>query len=315
MIELLAPGGNREMVVAALESGADAVYVGARGWSRRRASFEMGDEMLRECAELARSRGRKLRVAINTLPMSREIPALLRKVENFASWGIRDIILTDVGCISEVNRHFPGLSIHASVGCNIVNGEDARFFKELGVSQIVADCRLDWEEIRAIKEAGVGVEVLVHGTTCFTYIGMCWMSSFHKLKWEVDEEGKNHFPGSPNRGGLCYRLCLQKWGLAPNGYPLARDIVLRNDAFFNLEEVPRFIDMGVDTLKIQGREYSVPLVGAIVKFYREMIDEYLADRQAFSLPYWKSRLDELRVQRDGERSERTMALFRECLAP
>ncbi len=157
--------------------------------------------------------------------------------------------------------------------------------------------------------------MLVHGTTCFTYIGMCWMSSFHKLKWEVDEEGKNHFPGSPNRGGLCYRLCLQKWELAPNGYPLARDIVLRNDAFFSLEDVPRFIDMGVDTLKIQGREYSVPLVGAIVKFYREMIDEYLADRQAFYLPYWKSRLDELRVQRDGERSERTMALFRECLAP
>ncbi len=313
MVELLAPGGSRDMVAAALENGADAVYAGARGWSRRRSSFELSDEALRECGCLARAHGKKLRVAINTLPMSREIPALLRKVEKFAAWGIRDIILTDVGCISEVHRCFPELSIHASVGCNIVNGEDASFFKELGADQIVADCRLDWDEVQAIKEAGVGVELLIHGTTCFTYIGMCWMSSFHKQKWEVDEEGKNHFLGSPNRGGLCYRLCLQKWELEreQTGAVVARDLVLRNDAFFGLEDIPRAIEAGVDTLKVQGREYSVPLVAGIVKFYRELIDDYLADPRQFSVASWKERLAQLRDERDAERAERTATLFQE----
>ncbi|MCL6634731.1 MAG: U32 family peptidase [Peptococcaceae bacterium] len=266
-VELLAPGGSVAMVRSVMENGADAVYVGPKGWSRRTAAYEISDEEIKECAAIVHQYGGRLRAAFNTLPKSEEIPLFLKKVEKFAGWGMDDIILTDIGCISLVNRYFPGLPIHASVGCNIVNAADFQFFKDIGVTQIVADCKLPWDEVRRIKESGLGIEVLIHASTCFTYIGQCWMSSYGKQTWSVDGEGKNHFLGSPNRGGLCYRVCLQPWDVMAGGKTLQRERKLRNEAFFLLEDVPRCIDMGVSTLKIQGREYSTALIGEVIAFY------------------------------------------------
>src|SRR4030067_2779527 len=104
---------------------------------------------------------------------------------------------------------FPEAVIHASIGCTIVNAEDARFYKEAGATQVVTECRMDREEMRKIREeVGGGGEVLVHATTSYTYLGRCTMSSYTRQEWRFDGEGKNHFLGSPNRGGLCYRICL-----------------------------------------------------------------------------------------------------------
>ncbi|MHB1042763.1 MAG: peptidase U32 family protein [Eubacteriales bacterium] len=314
-MELLAPGGSVEMVRAVMENGADAVYVGPRGWSRRTSAYEMSDEEIRECAGIVHGYGGRLRVAFNTLPGSSEIPQLLKKVGKYYEWGMDDIILTDIGCIKQVNRLFPSLPVHASVGCNIVNDADFLFFKELGVSQIVADCKLPWEEIERIKKNGVGVEILVHASTCFTYIGQCWMSSYVKYAPAVDGEGKNHFPGSPNRGGLCYRICLQPWTIEAGGAVLQDGRVLRNEAFFLFEDVPRCIDMGVNTLKIQGREYTTSLIGQVIAFYREFIDTYTTAGEKIDIGAWKERLLTLQETRDLERSARTKQLLGEtCIA-
>lgn len=313
--ELLAPGGSVEMVRSVMENRADAVYVGPRGWSRRTSAYEMGDAEIRECISIAHEHGGRLRLAFNTLPSSYEIPLFLKKVDNFYNWGADDIILTDIGCMSLVHKHFPSLPIHASVGCNIVNEADFLFFKELGVAQIVADCKLPWDEIKRIKENGLGVEVLVHASTCFTYIGQCWMSSYGKQTYAVDEDGKNHFLGSPNRGGLCYRICLQRWEIEAGGRVLQQDRKLRNEAFFLLEDVPRCIDMGVSTLKIQGREYSTSLIGRVIAFYREFIDAYISEGEKFAIGEWKDRLTSLQGERDLQRSARTLKLLEEsCIA-
>src|ERR1039457_593660 len=97
MVELLAPAGNLEMVKAAVENGANAIYVGARGWSRRRDAFELSDDQLHEAIAIAHSGGAKLRVAINTNMQSCEIPALLEKMEKSVGWGVDGAIMTDVG--------------------------------------------------------------------------------------------------------------------------------------------------------------------------------------------------------------------------
>ncbi|MBI5419453.1 MAG: U32 family peptidase, partial [Deltaproteobacteria bacterium] len=102
MAELLASGGTPEMVRAVLDNGADAVYVGAKGWSRRRAQYEMDDDAILASARYAHSLGKVLRVAFNTLPASHEFPLLLAKVEKFAAAGIRDFILTDVGAMAAI---------------------------------------------------------------------------------------------------------------------------------------------------------------------------------------------------------------------
>jgi putative protease len=273
----------------------------------------MGDEEVIASARYAKSLGKVLRVAFNTLPASHEIPLLLAKAEKFVGAGVRDFILTDVGAMKALSERFPGVQIHASVGCTIVNAEDAWFYKEAGATQVVTECRVDREEMRKIRqEVGVGLEVLVHATTCFTYLGRCTMSSYTRQEWRFDDEGKNHFLGSPNRGGLCYRVCLTEWDQRRGDGSLeAGGLVLPNLAYFLVDDIPDLLDLGVDTIKIQGREYSIPLVGRMVRFYRDLIDSYLRDRSSFRMEAWKERMAGIITERDAERREKTAGLISE----
>lgn len=314
MVELLASGGTLEMARAAFDNGADAVYVGAKGWSRRRALYEMDDDQVVEAARLARSRGKILRVAFNTLPASSEAPLFLSRTEALWRSGVRDFILTDPGLMKALKERHPDAVVHASVGCTIGNVQEALFYKEAGASQVVAECRMDRETMRKIKrEAGVGLEVLVHATMCWTLLGRCTMSSYARFARQVDETGKDHFPGSPNRGGLCYRICLTDWDRVDGrGNLEASGVKMPNPAFFRAEDVPELIDLGVDTIKIQGREYSTALVGEMVRFYRELIDACLRDRAGFRMEPFRERMAAIVAGRDAERREKTAGLIGEA---
>ena len=318
MIELLAPAGNLEMVTAAVENGANAIYVGARGWSRRRDAYELSDEKMREAIEIAHSRGAKIRVAVNTNMQSCEIPALLEKMEKFVGWGIDGAIMTDVGAIAQVHRRFPNLVLHASIGANILNDEDVKFYRSIGVSQVVADTKLTLGELTSRKaDIDVGIEILIHANKCYTYLGKCWMSPYVRLERTTDDFGKDLFCGSPNRGGLDYRVCMEEWELLDGTALLEPIVKLKNAAFFFLDDIPALIDLGVHCLKIQGREYPVPLVASIVRFYRELIDTYLAKpaEQPFDLTPWRSRLEAIQAERDSKRRNMTMALLNEARQP
>jgi len=313
MVELLAPAGSIEMVEATVANGANALYVGPKGWSRRRDAYELSDEALREAVRIAHARGVKVRAAVNTHPTSQELPRLLRRMEVWVRDGIDGVILSDVGVMAAVHRTFPDLTIHASIGANILNDEDICFYREIGVRQVVADTKLSLKELRSRREIEVGVEVLIHANKCYTYLGKCWMSPYHRLERGQDESGKDLFKGSPNRGGLDYRVCLEAWSLLRGNHdPWADRVALKNDAFFLLEDVPHLIDMGVHTLKIQGREYAVDLIGRMIKFYRDLIDTYSVDPHDFDLGPWKARLARIQAQRDLERAKGTLDLFQEA---
>jgi putative protease len=318
MIELLAPAGNLEMVAEAVSSGAGAVYVGPRGWSRRRDAFEMDDDAIRESVRVAHGGGAKLRVAFNTNMQSKEIPDLLRRMETFVEYGVDGAIMTDIGAIAVVHRHFPALTIHASIGANILNNADVAFYRDIGVSQVVADTKLTLKELAARKEQlDVGIEILIHANYCYTYLGKCWMSPYHRLERTVDAAGKDLFKGSPNRGGLDYRVCLEDWQLYSGDAKWEDHVALKNDAFFLLDDIPHLIDLGVHCLKVQGREYSVPLVGSIVKFYRDLIDacEARPTGERFDLAPWKVRLGTIQAGRDEQRGRGTRALLAEARVP
>jgi putative protease len=102
----------------------------------------MSDDEVHAAIEIAHGGGAKLRVAINTNMQSHEIAPMLAKMDRFVSWGVDGAIMTDVGAIAEVHRRFPDLTIHASIGANILNNEDVRFYRSIGVSQVVADTKL-----------------------------------------------------------------------------------------------------------------------------------------------------------------------------
>jgi putative protease len=313
MAELLASGGSMEMVRTAFDHGADAVYVGAKGWSRRRALYEMDDAQIVEAARYARSAGKILRVAFNTLPASSEVPLFLAKTDALHAAGVRDFILTDPGLMMALKRRHPDTILHASVGCTIINVQDALFYKEAGASQVVVECRMGKETMRKIKTEGqVGLEVLVHATTCYTLLGRCTMSSYARHEHRIDASGKDHYPGSPNRGGLCYRICLSDWDQVNRaGVVEASGVELPNTAFFLADDIPDLIDLGVDTIKIQGREYSVPLVGEMVRFYRDLIDACVRDRAGFRMEPWRERMAGIVAGRDAERREKTSGLIEE----
>jgi U32 family peptidase len=318
MVELLAPAGNLEMAKAAVDNGANAVYVGARGWSRRRDVYELSDEQLHDAIRIVHDGGARIRVAINTNMQSSEIPSLLEKMGKFVAWGIDGVIMTDVGAIAQVHRRFPQLVIHASIGANILNNEDVRLYRSIGVTQVVADTKLTLLELAARKASmDVGIEVLIHANKCYTYLGKCWMSPYHRLERTTDDHGKDLFRGSPNRGGLDYRVCLEKWELHDGSNLLEPEIALKNNAFFYLDDIPALIDIGVHCLKIQGREYPVPLVGSIVRFYRELIDACLARPvgQSLDLAPWRARLAEIQAERDSRRTNMTLVLLNEARQP
>jgi len=318
MVELLAPAGNLPMVDAALAGGADAIYVGARGWSRRRDQYELSDDDVQAAIGIAHGGGAKLRVAINTNMQSREIAPLLRKMERFVSWGVDGAIMTDIGAIAEVHRNFPDLIIHASIGANILNDEDVRFYRSIGVSQVVADTKLTLTEMASRKaRIDVGIEVLIHANKCYTYLGKCWMSPYHRLERTTDPFGKDLFRGSPNRGGLDYRVCLESWELYRGDEQLEKSVALKNDAFFLLEDIPQLIALGVHCLKVQGREYPVPLVERMVRFYRDLIDACLASPKGepFDLSPWQARLAGIQAGRDTARAEGTRLLLIEARQP
>ncbi|MBW8005935.1 MAG: U32 family peptidase, partial [candidate division NC10 bacterium] len=182
MVELLVPAGSVEMVETVVQNGANALYVGPKGWSRRRDAYEVTDEALRESVPIAHAAEVKVRAAINTHPTSAEIPMLLRRLEVWVRDGIDGVILSDVGVMAAVHRAFPALTIHASIGANILNDEDIRLYREIGVSQVVADTKLSLKELRVRREIEVGVEVLIHANKCYTYLGKCWMSPYHRLE-------------------------------------------------------------------------------------------------------------------------------------
>lgn len=313
MTKLLAPGGTKGMALSVLEAGADAVYVGAMGWSRRPPEDELTDEEIREVQEVALDMGKEVKVALNTLPGPKEIPFLLKKVETYTAWGLNGFIMNDLGCIKQVRTHFPSVDIHASVTCAVANREDIRFYRENGATFVILSYRWGVEiaDIKAIKEeVDVGLEAflfqpLQRGIIC---PGKCTMSSFFKFEHYVDAEGKDHYFGSSNRGGSCHRVCQARWDLSnQNGSSLKR-VSLKTNPSFLLWELPDYVKAGVDYLKIPGREHPEGLMRDITRFYRRVLDEVLAAPNGISLhrflPEWedlKRRWVLERVRRDRRR--------------
>lgn len=315
MTKLMAPGGNKEMVVRSFRAGADSVYIGPRGWSRRRSEYEMSDSDIKECAAIANQMGKRIRIALNALPEAGRSDSILEKIATYMNWGITEFTINDFGYIRQIHAAFPQAFLNASVGCYVVNAEDARFLKDLGVSQIVPDCKLNLEELAQIRETGLGLEILIHASTCYTFIGSCWWGSYVRLQKTTDSEGNVKCMGSPNRGGLCWRICLKPWEFELAGHRVEKTM-LRNNAFFMIDEIPELLRIGADMLKIQGREYSPVLVEEIVGFYRELLDclqsgpELELDPE-FDPDFWKGRLSDIRRRRDLERERTTNRLLEE----
>ncbi|MGC8914593.1 MAG: peptidase U32 family protein [Thermosulfidibacteraceae bacterium] len=305
-IEILAPGGNIEMARLAFMNGANSVYVGLAGWSRRTREYELTFDEIREIVEIADKYGKTVRVAMNTNFSSLEYPIFVSAIRKLREIGVSALILNEVGACVVAKEEVPDLEVHLSAGSNAINFEDATFYRSIGVDMIVMPCNLRPEEVKEIKErAKVKVEVFLHSNTCFTYLGKCIFSSYFRYDWVYDEWNKNLFLGSPNRGGYCHRICKAKWSYD------GKAVTLRNDMFLVFEELAMWVKAGVDCFKIQGREYNPRIIGEIVAFYRDIIGDILRNDRDFDLSKYTERWLSLNRERELEREKRTIKVLRE----
>ncbi|MBB4200081.1 hypothetical protein CCR94_04575 [Rhodoblastus sphagnicola] len=306
---LLAPGGTLDMAMTAVDEGADIVYVGPLGWSRRPYESEMTDDDIRAAIDYAGERGRQVRVVLNTFPSPFEMDDFARKAELYAGWGASGFIVTDPGAISLIRRLVPDTLIHVSIGSGITNSWDAEFYRELGADVIILPYRWDVEEIAETRcVSGIGLETFLFETVQTGKIcpGKCIMSSYLKFREWLDIEGKDTF-GSANRGAKeCYRVCQTNWEFsAEHGDPV--QIKLRRDARLMLEQLPVFVELGVKCFKISGRERPTAMIRDLVRFYRKALDGIAAGQTDMSV--YVDELAALRARWTVEKRKRVDVLM------
>lgn len=311
MVLMMAPGGTAEMARAVLEEGADAVYVGVTGWSRRGAIFEMSDDQIRHLIDHAAALGKEVRIVVNTMPSSTEVPMFIDRVRHYAGWGAKGFMVSDVGCMRLLRDEVPEAEIHTSVGCGITNVEDVRFLAEQGATYVVLPYRLSVEEIAQITATtGVGIEVFLFKTPSGGKIcpGKCMMSSYFSFKRELDEHGKDMFYGSASRGGDCLRVCQSEWRLNAGGLSLLEDMTIKSNPALWLEELPAYLGAGVNCLKVPGRDRSVGLVRDITRLYRRAVDLILSTDSPDLAPLVEP-LEACRQRWRSERGQRDVRLI------
>lgn len=248
--ELLAPAGNMECLFAAVEAGADAVYVGGRSFGARAYAKNFDIEELSRAASYCRLHGVKLYVTVNTLVFDRE----MRELSDFAAelWriGVSAVIVADIGAVREIRRRVPELEIHASTQMSVHNTDGAEAAASMGVSRVVLARELSFENISLVTEkCSVETEVFLHGALCVSHSGQCLMSSL--------------VGGRSGNRGECAQPCRLPY--CNKNLLSLRDLSLAG-------HITELISSGVASLKIEGRMKSPEYVYTVTKIYRRLLD-------------------------------------------
>ncbi len=251
--ELLAPAGDMDALRAAVQNGADAVYLGTGGFNARRNAGNFDGDGLKAAVDYCHARGVNVHVTLNTLVRQDELDALFGAVRLIHESGADAVIVQDFGVARAVRAMAPGLALHASTQMAAHSVQAARFLKDHDFDRVVLARECTFEDMAACVDTGVEVEVFVHGALCVACSGQCLMSSL--------------VGGRSGNRGLCAQPCRLPWRLdGREGYLLStRDLC-------GIDDLPRLQDIGITSLKIEGRMKRAEYVAVTVSAYRRALD-------------------------------------------
>ncbi len=263
--ELLAPAGNLEKLKIAFMYGADAVFIGGKQFSLRARASNFGLKEIEEAVNFAHPLKKKVYVTTNIIPHSEDLDGLIEYLKALEAIGVDAIICASTSIIDAARRH-TNLEIHLSTQQSITNSEAIRFWEKRGVKRIVLARELDLDEIHQVKaQSNLDLEVFIHGGMCVSYSGKCTLSN-------------NMTDRDANRGG-CAHSCRWNYDLFDNGEQLnvSMPFSMSSKDLQAVKQISRLVDIGVESLKIEGRMKSVHYIATVVKTYRKLIDELCED--------------------------------------
>ncbi|WP_290459151.1 U32 family peptidase [Romboutsia ilealis] len=266
-VELLAPVGSFEALKAAVQNGANAVYLGGKDFGARASANNFDRDELKDAVKYAHIRGVQVFVTTNTLRKENEIEDFLEYIKFLYDIDVDAIILQDIGMARLIKRELPDFELHASTQMVAHSLEDVKYLESVGFDRVVLAREVTVEEIKYICDnCKADIEVFVHGALCVCYSGQCLMSSMIGNR-------------SGNRG-RCAQPCRQRYELVDvyTGEVInsSGDYLLSPKDLSTIEEIDKIIDAGVHSLKIEGRMKRPEYVATVIDGYRKTIDEYLA---------------------------------------
>ncbi|MBK8937996.1 MAG: U32 family peptidase [Polyangiaceae bacterium] len=268
--EILAPAGDEAALRAALAAGADAVYFGLQAWSARARATNFGDDALAAAIDLLHRHGGKGYVALNTLVFDAELDAVEASIRRCAEAGVDAVIVQDLGVARLVRAIAPGMPLHASTQMTCTDAEAVELAAELGASRVILARELSLEDVAAIRSrTDVEVEVFVHGALCVAYSGQCLTSEA--------------IGGRSANRGACAQACRLPYDLVVDGAVKDtgdRAFLLSPEDLEASELVPKLVELGVASLKIEGRLKGPAYVAATTSLYRAAVDASFGEAPA-----------------------------------
>jgi U32 family peptidase len=287
--ELLAPAGNLEKLKIAVRYGADAVFIGGREFGLRSNADNFSIEEMQAGVSFAKDFGARVYVTTNIYAHNENMSGLDDYLKSLESIGIHGIIVADPYIIETCKRVAPKLEVHLSTQQSLSNWKAIQFWKEEGLERVVLARETSHEEIVEMKKkVDIEIETFIHGAMCIAYSGRCVLS--------------NHMTArDSNRGGCC-QSCRWDYQLMQQNDENKSDNPLFSDAdspfamspkdLNLLQSIPKMIEAGIDSLKIEGRMKSIHYVATVVGVYRKVIDAYCEDPDHFVMKQeWIDELD------------------------
>ena len=288
-IELLAPAGDMERLKMAVAYGADAVYLAGTTFGMRSFAGNFTPEELKQAVDLCKAHNVRVHVTCNTMPRNGEVARLPEWLEYLNDVGVTAAIMADVGVLSLCKKYAPKVECHISTQASIVNYQSARAWHDLGAKRVILARELTLDEIREIRAKApreLEMEVFAHGAMCVSYSGRCLLS--------------NYMTGRDSNRGACAQPCRYQYALVeekrPGEYfPVYEDeqgtYIMNSKDMCMIDHVGELMDIGLDSLKIEGRAKSAYYAAIVTGAYRHAIDAAAAGQPLD--PVWRDEVEHI----------------------